>query len=359
MVTFDKKALWIALEGNFRKRISTDPAIGAGQISRIVSNCAEMGFNLLFPCVRTHDNTIGYTSNIEKNYYGWDLLEIFCRECEKHGVELHPWFCFWGDGARKHPDATVVDHDSSLVDIGDGNLTLCPLQPESQEYMISLVDELIGKYPIDGFHMDYMRYPHRPCYCSYHREQFGKKFGVDPIELDEGSELWGQWNRFNSEELTRFVGRVSGMVRASGKKVSGAFFPCGRHEIDSPDKPMPLDHIAAGKDMGEVHHNRRYWAIFQDWPTWCSKGYLDYAAIMQYTPQLDMLAETADLGPAAAAQAQFIMGMGLIWGQTPDKLARQIQLCAEKELKGVCFYDYFLLSDWSQADRDKVIACLR
>ena len=359
MSGFQKKALWIALEGRFRERISRDPAAGAEQIRKIVSDCAEMGFNLIFPCVRTHDNTNGYTSDIEKNYYGWDLLEVFCEECKKHDIELHPWFCFWGDGARVHPEATVVDYDGSLTDIGDGNLTMCPMRPEAQEYMLSLVTELVERYPIDGFHLDYIRYPHRPCYCDYHRDQFRQKFGTDPHELDESSQLWDAWNQFNVDGLTDFVGRVSGKVSEAGKKVSAALFPCGRHAVDSPDKPLVLNRIVPGKEMGKVQHNKRYWAIFQDWPYWCRMKYLDYAAIMQYTPHLDMAAETAEAGPTTANGAQFIMGLGLIWDQTADTLVQQIQLCAEKGLTGICFYDYFHLMDWSESDRAKVIASLK
>ena len=359
MSGFQKKALWIALEGRFRERISKDPAAGAEQIRKIVSDCAEMGFNLIFPCVRTHDNTNGYTSDIEKNYYGWDLLEVFCQESKKHDIEIHPWFCFWGDGARARPEATAVDYDGSLVDIGDGNLTMCPLRPESQEYMLSLVAELVERYPIDGFHMDYIRYPHEVCYCDYHRDQFRQKFGADPRELDEGSELWGAWNQFNVDGLTDFVGRVSAKVRDAGKKVSAALFPCGRHETDTPDRPMVLDGIVPGKQMGKAYHAKRWWAIFQNWPDWCRKGYLDYASIMQYTPDIAKVAETADAGPTAANGAQFIMGLGLIWGQTADTLVQQIQLCAEKGLTGICFYDYFCLSDFSESDRGKVIASLK
>ena len=358
MSEFRKKALWIALEQHYRERISKDPAIGAEQIRKIVSDCAEMGFNLIFPCVRTHDNTNGYTSKIEKNYYGWDLLDVFCQECSKNGIEIHPWFCFWGDGAGVYPELHAIDVTGNVIEIKKGQPTLCPLRPESQEYMLSLVEEIVENYPIDGFHLDYIRYPHSPCYCDYHRDQFRREFGADPRELDEGSQLWDAWNQFNVDGLTDFVGRVSSKVRESGKKVSAALFPWGRHELDTPDKPMLLDRIVSGKEMSKVHHDKRYWAIFQNWPDWCRKGYLDYAVIMQYTPRLELVAETADGGPTAADGAEFIMGLALIWGQTIETLLPQIQLCAEKSLSGICFYDYFNLSDWGSQERQKIVAII-
>lgn len=360
MGEFQKKAIWIALEGGSRGRISKDPADGAEQIRKIVSNCAEMGFNLIFPCVRTHDNTNGYTSKIEKNCYGWDLLEVLCQESRKHNIEIHPWFCFWGDGARAHPELHGIDEAGNVITLVNSDVpTLCPLRPESQEYMLALVEEIVEGYPIDGFHLDYIRYLHSPCYCDYHRSEFRRRYGADPIELDEGSQLWDAWNQFNVDGLTDFVGRLSGKIRKAGKKVSAALFPCGRHEIDTPDEPMVLNGIVPSGRMHPAYHVRRYWAIFQDWPNWCRLGYLDYATIMQYTPHLDMLAETADAGPTEANGAEFIMGLGLIWGQTADTLVQQIQLCADKGLTGICFFDYFHLMDWSESDRGKVIDCLK
>jgi hypothetical protein len=37
---------------------------------------------------------------------------------------------------------------------------------------------------------------------------------------------------------------------------------------------------------------------------------------------------------------------------------KQVQLCREKGLSGVCFYDYFNLLDWSAIDRAAVVAVL-
>ncbi len=359
MSVFRKKAVWIGLEGSLREEVSKDPVAGAEQVRRIVSNCAEMGFNLIFPCVRTHDGATAYRSRIEKNYYGWDVLAVLCETAAESGIEIHPWFCFWGDGGRAHPELHGIDDAGKVINVVNSDCpTLCPLRPESQQYMLSLVEEIIEQYPADGFHLDYIRYMHSPCYCDYHRDQFRSRYGRDPVELDENSELWDEWNRFNADGLTDFVGRISAKVRSSGKKVSAALFPTGRHEIDTPDKPMVLDRIVPSRQMHPAYHVRRFWAIFQDWSAWCRKGYLDYAAIMQYTPRLDVVEETARSGPAAAEGAEFIMGLGLIWGQTIQTLIPQIQLCARKGLAGVCLFDYFNLVKWSESDRRKIIDTL-
>jgi uncharacterized lipoprotein YddW (UPF0748 family) len=358
MDTFKKKALWIALEGDFRERISKNPGEGEEQISRIVSDCSEMGFNLILPCIRTHDNTNGYRSDIEKNYYGWDLLDVFCREAKGKGIKIHPWFCFWGDGANRHPELHSADWQGNPITAGENTPTLCPLRPESQEYMLSLVGEIIERYPVDGFNLDYIRYLHAPCYCDYHREKFRLSHGIDPIKLDEDSELWDTWNRFNSEGMTDFVRRVSEKVRDKGREVSADLFQIGRHVIDSPDRPLALSRIVPGDKMGKPHHLSRYWAIFQDWPAWCERGYLDCAITMQYTPHIDMVEESASGGLTAARSSELLMGLGLIWGQTAENLVQQIELCRQKGLAGVCFYDYFHLMDWKAADREQIIRAI-
>ena len=60
----------------------------------------------------------------------------FCPDCPTHSD-------FW----RKHPQYRLQKHDPNLD----------YLHPEVQRYQLSLIDELINNYDIDGFECDFMR----------------------------------------------------------------------------------------------------------------------------------------------------------------------------------------------------------
>lgn len=132
---------------------------------------------------------------------------------------------------------------------------------------------------------------------------------------------------------------------------SAAVFPVGRHLIDSPDKPLVLDHIVPGREMAEVHHEKRYRAIFQDLPGWCRKGYLDSVEMMQYTPRTDVIEESCAGGLIGSGNITFLMGHGMIWGQTTETAATQVKICRGNGVRGIYIYGYFNYMEWSREYR--------
>jgi hypothetical protein len=155
-----------------------------------------------------------------------------------------------------------------------GGYFLDPANPQVQDFLLKLADEIATRYNIDGFQLDYIRYPASfpPDRYSYRkttwgytdlaRAQFKASYGVDPTEIDpkdptqEG--LWRSWNGFKVAQVDRFVERASLLMHQKhpNVRVSAAVFP---------------DAAAA---LGQKS---------QDWQSWAQRGWIDFFAPMTLT----------------------------------------------------------------------------
>jgi len=66
---------------------------------------------------------------------------------------------------------------------------LNPANPEARRFLLSLLDEIISRYQVDGLQLDYIRYPFKtPALTDYGygkaaRQQFQQLTGVDPTQI--------------------------------------------------------------------------------------------------------------------------------------------------------------------------------
>ena len=136
--------------------------------------------------------------------------------------------------------------------------------------------EVARRYPIDGLHLDYIRYPDGECcYCDGCRKRF---------EADSG------------RRVERLAGRLLSAARGRRSTTIGACRQITRlvaaihREVK---KIRPGLKISAAVWGG--YPDCRRW-VAQDWPAWIRAGYLDFVCPMDYT---DEPRAVCRLGPAA------------------------------------------------------------
>ena len=162
----------------------------------------------------------------------------------------------------------------------NGGYFLDPANPEVQDFLFKLVDEIATRYNVDGFQLDYIRYPASfpPDRFSYHKTTWGYTdvarkifkgtFGVDPTEIDpqnpQDASLWQAWKDFKVAQVNSFVERVSTMMHQKhpSVKVSGAVFPDANAALNQKS---------------------------QDWQSWAPKGWIDFFAPMTLTSSLKVI----------------------------------------------------------------------
>ncbi|WP_313382285.1 family 10 glycosylhydrolase [Proteiniphilum saccharofermentans] len=150
----------------------------------------------------------------------FDPLAFAVEECHKRGMECHAWIVTYPLGNDRHVRSlgarSIVKKNPSLVKQFQQEWYLDPGNPRTDDYLLSIVKEIISGYEVDGIHFDYIRYPDNrgrfPDDGMY--RQYGKGKTRD------------EWRRDN---ITRFVTKVYDEVKALKPWVQVSSAPLGRY----------------------------------------------------------------------------------------------------------------------------------
>lgn len=226
MFTGGVRAIWVT-RGDFRT---------ADDITRIMEDCRQGGFNVVVFQVRGN-GTVFYPSKIEPwaeqfNFSspGFDPLESACREAHKRGLELHAWVNVmpaWR-GTRppaspeqlynRHPDWFWYDQRGNRQPLNSFYVSLNPCLPEVRGYIVDVFHELVANYPVDGLHMDYIRFPNEPpaipqgSDIDYPRDAktlalYKQATGLTP-DADRAA-----WNKWRTDQVTALVVDIRSNMR--------------------------------------------------------------------------------------------------------------------------------------------------
>jgi len=165
-------------------------------------------FNTILFQVRTRGEVL-YRSAIEPMSYqltgkvngdpGYDPLRFMVDECHKRGMECHAWIVTIPLGARRHMSnlgkLAVTAKQPKLTLLYRGEYFMDPANPQTKEYLMDIVKEVVSGYDVDGVHFDYLRYPERlrqfPDQQSFRRQAQGRSYA--------------QWHRDNITEIVRYI----------------------------------------------------------------------------------------------------------------------------------------------------------
>lgn len=271
-----------------------------------LSALQQQGFTDILPNIATAA-TAYYPSEVLQTWSnGENSLAACLAAAENYGLKCHAWMITW-NMANTAPASFVERMNREgrtqvRFDGGRERLWLCPSNPENRKLELRAIEELVGKYAVDGVHLDFIRYPNSDtCFCPGCRAQFEEKLGKPVENWPEGvrnsPELEEKWLAFRRETITSFVAEVSGLTRKvrPGIQVSAAVYPY-----------WPVDRGRLG----------------QDWGLWCEKGYVDFVCPMNYTAYTQRFEALAKAQQQWAGEAGCYPGIGLSTWLDEDNLAR-------------------------------------
>ncbi len=256
-------------------------------IARVMDNCKGAGFNTVLFQVRGN-GTVCYPSKIEPwadefggRDPGFDPLAVACKEAHRRGLSLHAWANVipgWrGDKPPSNPRQLYNAHPEWFWHDASGRRqplgwysSVNPCYPEVRKYLVSVMHEIVAKYPVDGLHLDYIRFPNEPNDSSgpnvpdYPRDRrtlalFQRATGKTPEQAP------GAWNAWRTESITQVVRDIRGMIRKVDPKV----------KLTS----------AVGASPDEAMRNH-----FQDARTWIAEGLIDAVYPMNYDSDMSVYA---------------------------------------------------------------------
>lgn len=209
---------------------------------------------------------------------GIDPLAELCTKAHAAGLEVDAWLVTyrvstsWPPAGNttlsSHPEWIMVpqaNQGGGPAPIG-GKYTLDPGSPEVQNYLLSIVRDLVANYPIDGINWDYIRYTQADAgYPASNSYAYSTLARYNRIKLAEPSLTWDDFRRRTIDELVR-------RCRAEIPLITS-----------NPRQPVRLsaDLFATGGAPGSFSSSQAY-NYFQNWRYWMEQGYLDVGMPMNY-----------------------------------------------------------------------------
>jgi uncharacterized lipoprotein YddW (UPF0748 family) len=250
-------------------------------IKETVALCKKSGITDIYVVTWNRGKTL-YQSEIMKKMFQTPIMSRFgdrdplqemIEEGHKENIRVHAWFEFGfassygengGDILKAYPKWKAIDNQGNLVS-KNGFEWMNAMDPEVQNFVKSLVLEVVKKYDVDGIQGD-DRLPAMPSlggYDNYTVAMYKKEHNGATPPKDYKDADWLQWR---ADKLTIFLGQLYKEVKAVKANVIVSMAP-------------------------SVHP----WAkeeYLQDWPTWLNKGYCDYVLPQVYRKDIESYTAT-------------------------------------------------------------------
>ena len=230
-----------------------------------VEEIKAYGFNSVFVVCWNRGYTLYPSAVMEKEFgiaidpkhAGRDPLQEVIDAANKHGLKTYAWFEFGfsssyeeADGGhilRKNPHWAAIDTAGQIVS-KNGFQWMNAFDPEVQQFMLSLLKEVVENYELDGIQGD-DRLPALPSMAGY--EPYTLKLykdnhpGADPPR-DIFEPDWIDWR---ADILNQFMKQLHQEVKSLNPEieisVSPSIYPWSKEQY------------------------------LQDWPTWVEEGWVD------------------------------------------------------------------------------------
>lgn len=225
------------------------------ELNSILDELEALNFNTVFFQTRAQGKVF-YRSKIEQPspYFNrsekFDPLLYAIEQCHKRGLECHAWIVVY-------PGEKVIKNKNkpSYYKAIKGIWHLDPGNPESRKHILSIVNEIVENYDVDGIHLDYIRYPDNS--KKFPDEDNYKKYG-------KSTDLF-EWRRSN---INKLVSDIYDSVKSKKKWVQVSSSTLGRYKV--------LQHVNINDSWTAFE------TVFQDAAYWLKTGKHDILFPMMY-----------------------------------------------------------------------------
>ena len=254
-------------------------------LTDLFDDLADTGMNVVFFQVRSEADAM-YESTYEpwSRYLTgtqgqapepfWDPLAEAIQLAHERGMELHAWLnpfrAVSGLGTaglspahitNVRPDLILSTSYKGTAESRKGTYVhhLDPGHPEARSYIVDVVKDIVGRYPVDGIHFDDYFYPYPEYQISFEDEATFQAFGSGFASMDD-------WRRDN---INQFMIEISSAIEEIDPGVRFGVSPFGFLRPGVPPGIVGLD---------------AYNIIFSDPTAWIADGSVDYLVPQLYWP---------------------------------------------------------------------------
>ena len=337
-------------------------------VAEMVESARAGGFNTLVVQVRGRGDAY-YTGSTEPRsedlaaHPGFDPLEQALRQAHAAGLRVHAWIAvnlvssaYELPASRQHilyrePQWLMVPRDlaAEMRDVDPRSpvyvgrlarwtrarsndvegLYLSPIHPGAAEHVAEVVRELVERYPLDGVHLDYVRYPNAdfdyspaaldafrdalaPDLTDQQRSVADARERIDPLAYPT---LYAErWDGFRRSRLTALVMRLRTMIKSV--------------------RPEAAVSAAVVPDAREANTGR-----LQDWRTWLDQSLIDILCPMAYTHDVELFSRQIAAAQDLAGDVPVWAGVGA-YRLSPAATLRQISAARRLGAGGTILFSY-------------------
>ncbi len=321
-------------------------------VDRVVDEAREAGFNALFVQVRGRGDAFYDSHLVSRSSLLWqqpddfDPLARLLERAHAAGLTVHAWLNVLltahftqplppGHVLRLHPDWLMVPRTAAGGGLaappaalprlvaqaarGDGDVEgyyLSPSAPGVAEHLEAVVRELLRGYPVQGLHLDFIRYPgpdydySRPALESFRRARGGSDLVASPAQ-DPAA-----WDDYRRDTLTALVARLGKAAREEqpGVVLSAAVVP---------DEAQAV--------------SRRY----QHWPSWMERGLLAALCPMTYTPDSRIFRQQLEQARTHVVGSRPVVWAGIGAYRLPlAGILEKVRIARESGVSGVLLFSH-------------------
>jgi uncharacterized lipoprotein YddW (UPF0748 family) len=354
----EMRGLWVVRTG----------LLAPEDVDRVVDEAARGGFNALFVQVRGRGDAfynsrlVARSDLLRGQPADFDPFGRLLARARARGLQVHAWVnvllcAHFGQAlpashvAVRHPEWLMVPRGAAAAALATPGPELAPLieryrqesdaeglylspsAPGVAVHLEQVVSELLRAYPVDGLHLDFIRYPgpeydwSRAALEAFRARRGRRDLLGGPAADPEG---WGAYRR---ETLDSLALRLSGVARQS--------------------RPGLVVSAAVVADQAQALYHK-----YQAWPEWIARGVIDAVCPMTYTQDTrifrDQVAQArARLGGRAAIWA----GVGA-WRLPVDGVVEKIRVAREAGASGVVLFSHesFVAADVDRLRREAFAA---
>lgn len=211
--------------------------------------------------------------DLKEDLFAWSVEQAHAR-----GLQAHAWISYgfyayhtkdatsdksMGPLLDKHPELVAVRADGTKYlhndKLGDF-YSLCPANPKSHELLGELMVETVKRYPVDGVHLDRIRFPEADyCHCDYCETVFKADTGIELKVFEKGSTEQRAWTDWKRQQTLAAVRHFRKVVQAAKPGIMMTSYVLNPDEMDS---------------------------RAQSWDLWMKEDLLDYVAVSMYGAEI-------------------------------------------------------------------------
>ncbi|XWK85867.1 MAG: family 10 glycosylhydrolase [Phormidium sp.] len=332
------------LRGVWLTNIDSDVLFYKDRLSDAIDRLKSLNFNTLYPTVWNWGYTL-YPSKVAEPIVGSplrlvtptdenldpelgtdrDVLQEVITQGHKQGMAVIPWFEFGfmapadSQIAKLYPDWILKRRDGSQIWIEGPHqrVWMNPFHPEVQQFIESLVLEIITKYDVDGIQFDdHFGFPSQLGYdeftvALYQQEHAGQS---PPDDFQDP-----EWIAWRANKITQYMQRIHRAIKQRKPKIVISVSP----------NPQEFS----------------YKYYLTDWQTWREQGLIEELVLQVYRNDMNRFIAEIERPEVEAARQRIPVAIGIMTGVKPQavpmsQVTEQVEVARNWGFSGVSFFFY-------------------